>query len=362
LNILDIGCQNLYLAEASKIEEFILRWNPKVNIKNVSEYACMIEAGSAIDPVVGGLNGAWLGDLLTKAGHEYLSFDIFEGYKTQTFDLNRDSILKDQINKFDIVFNFGTSEHVIGQYNCFKIMHDAAKVGGLIYNEVPFTGYLDHGYFNYQPRFFYDLALANGYEIIDVAISDPTGFESMKERVIDVYEQRGISVSSRCGQWMNTSVPTSGIGVLYRKNHNASFKVGLEISTTVGAVKHNIKSFYERYSPLIGKDKKNKNIELTFDLVQQSMLNRLSDETLTHNEIMDFYRKFLNDFPGIDFPLELERKSLVLALDIWPERDDMKNRLTLVDELIINKFPVLSLVGELSLGDFRSYDMKELLH
>jgi hypothetical protein len=127
----------------------------------------MVEIGSSIEKTIGGINGAWLGDLLVKAGHNYLSFDIFKGYKTQFFDLNQDILPKELINNFDIIFNFGTSEHVIGQYNCFKVIHEATKIGGIIYHDLPFTGYLDHGYFNYNPRFFYDLALANEYQILN---------------------------------------------------------------------------------------------------------------------------------------------------------------------------------------------------
>ena len=71
LKILDVGCQNLYLADAAKIVGFFQKWAPACDSGKVLAYANMIWSGSEIDPVLGGLNGAWLGDLLSKAGFEY---------------------------------------------------------------------------------------------------------------------------------------------------------------------------------------------------------------------------------------------------------------------------------------------------
>jgi len=222
LNILDIGCQNLYLAEASKIEEFILRWNPKVNIKNVSEYACMIEAGSAIDPVVGGLNGAWLGDLLTKAGHEYLSFDIFDGTNVFLFDLNFDLPNSEFLGKFELVTNFGTTEHVLNQYLSFKTIHDLTCIGGVIYHDLPMGGYHDHGYFNYNPKFFEQIAVANNYEILFFRFSsNAPKFVLPAESMIE----HGYSSSG----WIDV-----GIEFIFRKTSSNPFTMPLDTTTSLG--------------------------------------------------------------------------------------------------------------------------------
>jgi len=64
------------------------------------------------------------------------------------FDLNTGDVPGDHGGSFDVVLNCGTSEHVFNQYNTFKIMHDAARVGGLMCHAVPMTGYLAHGVFH----------------------------------------------------------------------------------------------------------------------------------------------------------------------------------------------------------------------
>jgi hypothetical protein len=55
---------------------------------------------------------------------------------------------------------------LINQYLAMKTMHDLTKLGGIIYHDVPMSGYYEHGYFSYTPCFFRDLAAANRYEIV----------------------------------------------------------------------------------------------------------------------------------------------------------------------------------------------------
>lgn len=67
------------------------------------------------------------------------------------------------------VINHGTAEHIFNIANVFKVMHDACAVGGLMIHESPFTGWTSHGFFCLQPPLFYDVARANGYEMVLVA-------------------------------------------------------------------------------------------------------------------------------------------------------------------------------------------------
>jgi hypothetical protein len=116
-----------------------------------------------------------LGAITSKEFHadlgfcEYQCIDSDGKHDALTFDLNLD--LKEAYGfdkTFDLVTNHGTSEHVFNQYQCFKNTHKLMRVGGLALHAVPFEGYLNHGYFNYQPAFFLDLAIANNYELVGI--------------------------------------------------------------------------------------------------------------------------------------------------------------------------------------------------
>lgn len=79
--------------------------------------------------------------------------------------------------QFDIVTNLGTTEHVgqitdnspNPQYYAFKNIHNLAKVGGLIFHNVPYGNMKKlqkHGAFNYDNNFFVEMANKLNYTII----------------------------------------------------------------------------------------------------------------------------------------------------------------------------------------------------
>lgn len=67
---------------------------------------------------------------------------------------------------FDLVINSGTAEHVFDQCQLFRTIHERTKPGGLMVHALPVSGWPDHGFFNYHPGLFQDLAAANGYEVL----------------------------------------------------------------------------------------------------------------------------------------------------------------------------------------------------
>jgi hypothetical protein len=101
-------------------------------------------------------------------GLNYHCVDVDGRVGTLVLDLNFDRVPEEHLSHYGLVTNHGTSEHLINQYNVFKIMHDFAKPGGLIIHAVPFTVHLEHGFFNYQPNFFEALARYNSYETLGV--------------------------------------------------------------------------------------------------------------------------------------------------------------------------------------------------
>jgi len=157
ISVLDVGSSNLHNANAAGIEDFLLWFgiSPTPDVVKFSE--SLSRQG----------NNAFVGELFEKVGMEYRSIDIAEGYKTTVLDLNHCGLPVPFVGKFDLVVNFGTTEHLLNQYNAFRVMHEATKVGGYIVHSVPWLGYSDHGYFTYTPRCFFDLAGYNEYELAD---------------------------------------------------------------------------------------------------------------------------------------------------------------------------------------------------
>jgi hypothetical protein len=89
-------------------------------------------------------------------------------------DLNLPLAMSEQ---FDIAINNGTAEHVFDLSQFFRTMHERTKPSGLIIHEAPFTGWIDHGFYCFQPTFFFDLAYANKYHVVLIAHCDFIGRE-----------------------------------------------------------------------------------------------------------------------------------------------------------------------------------------
>jgi hypothetical protein len=164
-------------------------------------------------------NKAPFGELLIAIGFEYKALDIFDAFNTILFDLNIHQPSDFLRNNFDLVTNFGTTEHIINQYLAMKSIHDFTKIGGLIYHDLPMSGYHQHGYFSYNPLFFEHLAQANDYEI-----------------VMQHYSKGGAvtapPVMSENG-YPDASYHDFGIEFILRKTSDAPFRMPLDLSVTL---------------------------------------------------------------------------------------------------------------------------------
>jgi hypothetical protein len=69
--------------------------------------------------------------------------------------------------QFDIVTNFGTTEHVQEQFICWQNIFDMVKVGGLVINEIPKKGnWPGHCKYYFDEKTFESLYL--DFEIVDM--------------------------------------------------------------------------------------------------------------------------------------------------------------------------------------------------
>ncbi len=99
-------------------------------------------------------------------GIEYTCIDLSEENNCLVLDLSK-PIPVNLHNKFDLVTNFGTGEHVKDLYECYKNIHDLCKIGGVILCENPKTGnWHGHGFHYLEQSFYNNLASHANYEIL----------------------------------------------------------------------------------------------------------------------------------------------------------------------------------------------------
>ena len=163
--------------------------------------------------------GGYLGTTLKSVKFTYAALDLFHGVDTVLFDLNLHFVPPDLRGRFDLVTNYGTTEHVINQMLAMKTIHDLAKPGGIIHHDLPMAGYHVHGYFNYNPGLFHDIATANAYEIVFQRFSP-----GHRKSVPDFMRRNGYAEGS-CRDY--------GIEVVFRKTVDQPFKIPVDTISSV---------------------------------------------------------------------------------------------------------------------------------
>ena len=92
-------------------------------------------------------------------------------------DLRKPELFYDFRCKYDVLTNLGVTEHVepiVNQYECFSIIHDVVRPGGIMIHMVPDVeeldnsgAWLDHCKIYYQKEFFTELTEACNYTILE---------------------------------------------------------------------------------------------------------------------------------------------------------------------------------------------------
>jgi SAM-dependent methyltransferase len=228
--VLDIGSSNLYSAGTAELRQFLAHYDVQPDDRLVERLA----EGSTYDQS-GGTNGTFVGELLEHVGLSYTSLDLTNGYRTRRFDLDRECIPPELAGTFDVVLNFGATEHFINQLNAFRAIHDAVRVGGHIVHELPAVGFIDHGYFCYTPRFLFDLAGYNAYEVVDFQYHGPSEGKDIFGIVRDY--QAYFPALARCvaGQsgMTQSSPPDIANYIILRKANADPFRLPLDKRASV---------------------------------------------------------------------------------------------------------------------------------
>ena len=116
--------------------------------------------------------------ITAKTLYQSMGFEVYECidadglYDARVFDLNKN--IQETYGfseQFDLVTNHGTTEHCFNQFESWKNIHNLCALEGIMIHVLPAQGYVNHGFYNYNPSFFYNLAAANNYKLIAIYFS-----------------------------------------------------------------------------------------------------------------------------------------------------------------------------------------------
>jgi hypothetical protein len=140
--------------------------------KEMLELGCQTFRGNIRKKINSGLYNHNCKDYFQSIGIKCLSIDIKGCRGSMVVDLSK-PMHTYFYNRFDIITNSGTTEHVselAGQYSVFENIHKCSNVNGVMMHFVPVYGVerKPHGFFNYDDSFFEILAKLNNYEIVSI--------------------------------------------------------------------------------------------------------------------------------------------------------------------------------------------------
>ncbi len=80
------------------------------------------------------------------------------------FDLSA-NVPSELQDRFDLVFDGGTLEHIFDVPRALANIRSLLKVGGRIVHSSPMSNLVDHGFYSFSPGLFWDYYVANGFEV-----------------------------------------------------------------------------------------------------------------------------------------------------------------------------------------------------
>jgi len=239
--VIEIGAQQLsnsFLEAEASIERF-------ARLFGVTE-ACPLPGPSA-DRVMRGqqehldLEAPRASTFWTWLGFRYASIDIDGSPGSIALDLNYDAAPADTVGRYDLVTNFGTTEHVANQLNAFKIIHDLTALGGVMVHNLPAQGMANHGLVNYNPKFFWMLARSNGYNWLHFDYSGSPEPYELPSNIIDHAKSFVPNIVTRL---RGHRISDAGIALVLQKVYDTDFVAPLDVNTGTTT---NHKALEERY-------------------------------------------------------------------------------------------------------------------
>jgi hypothetical protein len=175
-------------------------------------------------------------------GFRYAAIDIDGSFGSIPIDLNYGDAPPELTGRFQLVTNFGTTEHIANQLNVFKVIHDLAAPAGLMVHQVPMQGMLNHGLINYNFKFFWMLCRGNGYRIVTTSISGAGNAYPMPQNIVDSVAAFDPLTAGRAAEYR---FQDATLTIVLEKSGDAAYVPPLDVPTET-VVKG---SFAKRYWP-----------------------------------------------------------------------------------------------------------------
>ena len=132
-------------------------------------------------------------ELLEDHGVEHTSLDLNGLDGALRIDLGK-PVPTDFVNRYNVITNYGTIEHINNQYEAFKNAHDMCRAGGIMIHSFPLVGnWPKHCRYYYDLEFVHKLAVACDYEIVMFFVHNKGQYRGMSNVIAVTYIKKETS-------------------------------------------------------------------------------------------------------------------------------------------------------------------------
>jgi len=139
------------------------------------------------------------------------------------FDLNI-KVPVEFYNRFDVVFDCGTLEHVFDIGEGLRNICRMLKVGGTVVLINPASGAIDHGFYQISPTLFYDFFTENGFSNFSCYLKMGNGFNYFKKGKVYKYKNVGLE----CPVWTSQGVEVCFFAKKMKVLDDSQYKVPIQ--------------------------------------------------------------------------------------------------------------------------------------
>ncbi|MBV9554189.1 MAG: hypothetical protein JO032_15520 [Alphaproteobacteria bacterium] len=182
-------------------------------------------------------------------GFDYAALDLDDMPGVTRLDLNYEDAPPEMVGQFQLVTNFGTTEHIANQLNAFNVIHDLVAPGGLMIHELPMHGMLNHGLINYNPKFFWMLARSNMYRTIYMDVRANKNRYALPENILDALGPFDTGAARRLSDYQ---VADMVLIAILQKVVDTPYVAPIDVPTSV---KTSDEALIERYPSLFDADR-----------------------------------------------------------------------------------------------------------
>ena len=195
-------------------------------------------------------------DVFVAAGFDYQSIDVNEQGGAHFVDLNYWPNEALSLGTFDVVTNFGTTEHVANQASAFATIHHLLSPGGVAIHQVPIVHFLNHALVNLTPRFLLGLATLNDYAVLSASVQS-----HCIDRLITFHYGPDILFMQGMREMVRESTLATLAFIVLRRNSDAPFIPPLDVADDGERVRRLMRRGIDHYNPGIGDARRERAID-----------------------------------------------------------------------------------------------------